>query len=137
MAFGRMAVVADLGLSVGHPQLADSLAARAADWRGACAVARYDIPPDAGAADPRRLVAGARRRVDRAWTAIVAVAWRDGGIRHGDLVRADFLCAARAVRTDCARAVDGGGVAARRAAGAAGAVAVRIRGAVGIGRAHD
>src|SRR3546814_16069332 len=86
--------------------------------------------PDAGAADPSRLVAGARRRVDRAWTAIVAVAWRDGGIRHGDLVRADFLCAARAVRTDCARAVDGGGVAARRAAGAAGAVAVRIRGAV-------
>src|SRR3546814_8792997 len=60
--------------------------------------------PDAGAADPRRLVAGARRRVDRAWTAIVAVAWRDGGIRPGDLVRADFLCAARAVRTDCARA---------------------------------
>src|SRR3546814_5375977 len=111
MAFGRMAVVADLGLSVGHPQLADSLAARAADWRGACAVARDYIPPDAGAADPRRLVAGARRRVDRAWTAIVAVAWRDGGIRHGDLVRADFLCAARAVRTDCARAVDGGGVA--------------------------
>src|SRR3546814_8520964 len=100
MAFGRMAVVADLGLSVGHPQLADSLAARAADWRGACAVARDYIPPDAGAADPRRLVAGARRRVDRAWTAIVAVAWRDGGLRHGDLVRADFLCAARAARTD-------------------------------------
>src|SRR3546814_11242635 len=73
MAFGRRAVGADLGLSVGHPQLADSRAARAADARGACAVARDDIPPDAGAAAPPRLVAGARRRVGRAWTAVVEI----------------------------------------------------------------
>src|SRR3546814_15562724 len=86
MAFGRRAVGADLGLSVGHPQLADSRAARAADGCGACAVARDDIPPEAGAADPRRLVAGARRRDDRAWPAIVAVGWGDGGIRTGAMV---------------------------------------------------
>src|SRR3546814_17072706 len=84
MAFGRRAVGADLGLSVGHPQLADSRAARAADGRGACAVPRAAVPPDAGAAAPPAIGAGACRRGAAAWAAIRAVAWRAWGVRQGD-----------------------------------------------------